>query len=266
MTAGGDRFSAGGDRSEDRTAGRAARFGASVRAKVTSGVRSGADEVVRGGLDQLVRRNLRGVWTAGDVPTGPAVWAANHHSWWDFFVAAAATRAAGRDDVGVLMDATNVGRRGLYDRAGVVPTDRLRTAVDMLRAGMLLVVFPEGRLWPTGPLRPTAPGARWLADKSGAALHAVATRVVLRAQQAPEAYLDISPAIPAIPSTPVHRAPWSIGAEDGADALTAELSARLAALDHALAEADPERPLPGFRPVVTGVRSWNERFARREEQ
>lgn len=244
--------------------GRAARFGANVRTKVTSGVRTGAEEVVRGGLDQLVRRNLRGVWVAGAVPTGPAVWAANHHSWWDFFVAAAATRAAGRDDVGVLMDATNVGRRALYDRAGVVPTDRLRTAVDMLRDGMLLVVFPEGRLWPTGPLRQTAPGARWLAEKSGAALHAVATRVVLRAQQAPEAYLDISAAIPAAPA---RREPWiSSTDEERADALTTDLSARLADLDEALASADPERPLPEFRAVVTGVRSWNERFARREDQ
>lgn len=277
MTVGDDRFSVGDDRPEDRTAGRAARFGATVRAKVTSGVRTGTEEVVRGGLDQLVRRNLRGVWVSGDVPSGPAVWAANHHSWWDFFVAAAAARAAGRDDIGVLMDATNVGRRALYDRAGVVGTDRLRTAVDMLRSGMMLVVFPEGRLWPAGGLRETAPGARWLAEKSGAALHAVATRVVLRAQQAPEAYLDISPPLP----PPPVDGTWPTGGGGGngphataarwtgagaIDPLTAELSARLATVDDALATADPERPLPGFRAVVTGVRSWNERFARREEQ
>lgn len=231
---------------------RAARLGAVVRSRVSAGVRSGAEDVLRGGLDQLVRRNLRGVWTSGVVPSGPAVWAANHHSWWDFFAAAAALRARGRDDVGVLMDATNVGRRALYDRVGVVPTDRLRTAVDMLRSGMVLVVFPEGRLWPRGPLRETAPGARWLADRSGAALHAVATRVVLRAQQAPEAYLDLSPAVPSGAAEP--------------DKLTAELTRRLADLDAALATADPERPLPGFDQVVSGVRSWNERFARRAER
>lgn len=236
---------------DDRLPGRAARLGAVVRTRVSAGVRSGAEDVLRGSLDQLVRRNLRGVWTSGAVPSGPAVWAANHHSWWDFFVAAAALRARGREDVGVLMDATNVGRRALYDRVGVVPTDRLRTAVEMLRGGMVLVVFPEGRLWPAGPLRDTAPGARWLADRSGAALHAVATRVVLRAQQAPEAYLDISPAV-------------SDGVADATGGVVAgELARRLATLDGVLATADPELPLPGFDEVVTGVRSWNERFVRR---
>lgn len=250
-----DRSGAG--RTTDRVVDRAARAGAAVRARVTAGVRDGAEDVVRGGLDQLVRRNLRGVWVRGQVPAGPAVWAANHHSWWDFFAAASALRAGGRQDVGVLMDATNVGRRALYDRVGVVPTDRLRTAVELLRTGMVLIVFPEGRLWPTGPLRETAPGARWLAERSDAALHAVATRVVLRAQQAPEAYFDISPALPV-----GDRA----STDQRSDGLATELSRRLAVVDDALATGDPERPLPGFTEVVTGVRSWNERFGRQADR
>ncbi|WP_111766050.1 lysophospholipid acyltransferase family protein [Nakamurella deserti] len=219
------------------------RAASQLRGRVAGSVRVGAEGALRGGIDQLVRRNLRGVWVAGELPTGPCVWAANHHSWWDFFVAAAALRAAGRRDVGVLMEAGNVGRQSLFESVGAVGTDQLRTAVEMLRDGLVLVVFPEGELRPAGPVGPVRPGARWLADRSGASLRAVATRVLLRGQQAPEGYLRVS--APLTPDDDLGRA----------------LADGVAGLDAALAAADPMQALPGFRAAVTGVRSWNERFA-----
>ncbi|MEJ7650473.1 MAG: 1-acyl-sn-glycerol-3-phosphate acyltransferase [Nakamurella sp.] len=213
-----------------------------LRGRIAGPVNAGAGTVLRGGIDQLVRRNLRGVFLDGELPAGSCVWAANHHSWWDFFAAAAALRAAGRHDVGVLMDAENVGRQSLFRQVGVVGTDRLRTAAEMLGDGWVLVVFPEGELRAPGPLGDIRPGARWLADRSGADLRTVATRVVLRGQQAPEAYLRLS------------------GALASADDVAIVLDADLRALDRSLATADPMQPLPGFRSVVTGVRSWQERF------
>ena len=95
-----------------RTCRRSATLGEGHRSAegVRRAVTGSAQTLLRGGLDQLVRRNLRGVWVQGVLPTGSCVWAANHHSWWDFFVAAAALRDAGRLDVGVLMDAGNIGR------------------------------------------------------------------------------------------------------------------------------------------------------------
>lgn len=212
------------------------------RERIVGSVNSGAESALRGGIDQLVRRNLRGVWAAGELPSGACVWAANHHSWWDFFAAAAALRSSGRRDVGVLMQAGNVGRQALFRQVGVVGTDRLRTAVAMLRDGLVLVVFPEGDLRPPGPVGPVRPGARWLADASGASLRAVATRVVLRGQQAPEAYLRLSE--PLIPTDDVETV----------------LAHEVRALDDALTSADPMEPLAGFRSVVPGVRSWQERF------
>jgi len=44
------------------------------------------------GLTRLVRRGLPGVWVRGELPVSAATWAANHHSWWDGFVAAAVLR------------------------------------------------------------------------------------------------------------------------------------------------------------------------------
>jgi len=194
-------------------------------------------------LDQLVRRNLRGVWVRGELPTRAAIWAANHHSWWDYFVARAALRAAGRTDVGVLMDPANIPSRKLFGWAGAVGSDRLRTAAELTLSGGVLAIFPEGQLRAPGPLGAVRPGAAWLARRTGATPLAVATRVVLRGHQAPEAYLDIVP-VPA------------------AAGLPEVLAGRLADLDRTLAEADPAHPLPGYRQVVPGVRSWSERISR----
>ena len=194
-------------------------------------------------LDQLVRRNLAGVWVRGTLPDGPAVWTANHHSWWDFFAAHAALRAAGRSDIGVLMDPRTISSRPAYAWAGVVGSDRLRTAETLLQSGSVLIVFPEGELRRPNGLGPLRPGARWLAARTGVPLLAVATRVVLRGQQAPEAYLDVC----------------LVG--DDAD-LGTVLGGRLAALDDELAVAEPEPPVPGFRLAVGGSPSWSDRIRR----
>jgi 1-acyl-sn-glycerol-3-phosphate acyltransferase len=133
------------------------------------------------------------------------------------------------------MDPANIGSRRMFGWAGAVGTDRLRAALDVLRSGGVLVLFPEGELRAPGPLGPVRPGAAWLAQRAGAPTLAVVTRVVLRGHQAPEAYLDISPAV---------------------------LASRIEAVDAELAGADPSHPVPGYRPVVKGVRSWSERMSR----
>ncbi len=193
-------------------------------------------------LDQLVRRNLRGIWVRGELPSGAAVWTANHHSWWDYFAAAGAQRAAGHPNVAVLVDAATMRRPGALRMAGVVLTTEVRSALQRLASGAVLVVFPEGALRPAGPVGECRPGARWLADRAGVPLLVVATRVLLRGNQAPEAYLEVSPA--------TRAAGRSAGGPGD----------RAGRLDAELAGADPMAALPGFRRVVRGVRSWNERF------
>ena len=204
----------------------------------------GTETALRTGLDQLVRRNLRGVWVRGDLPAAGAVWASNHHSWWDFFVAVAAFRSTGRVDVGVLMSPDNIGHRDLFRAIGAVGVDELRSAVEMVAGGMVMIVFPEGELRPSGPLGTTRPGAAWLAERAGVPLLPVATRVLLRGQQAAEAYLDVGVSVA------------------GTD-LEPALAERLVHLDGRLATENPEVALDGFTQLVTGVRSWHERFGGR---
>lgn len=193
------------------------------------------------GFEQLVRGGLRGVWTRGDVPAGAFVWAANHHSWWDGFVANAVLRHD-KHPAALLMDAANLERFSFLANAGVVAADRPRAALASLQAGSALVVFPEGELRAAGDVGPVARGASWLARAAGVPIVLAATRVVLRGQQSPEAYVDLTVA-------------------SGAD-LQTELGGRVRALDAELASSDPTLPLTGFTCVLKGRPSWDERISR----
>lgn len=196
----------------------------------------------RRACEHLVRRGLRGVWLRGELPAGPFVWAANHHSWWDPFVAAAVLGRLDRDPA-LLMDQDNLGRFGLARLLGAFGTRELRRGLDHLRRGRVLIVFPEGELLPPGPLGPLAGGAAWYARTAGVPLCAVATRVVLRGHQAPEAYLSMS----------------TVDERD----LGPRLGAELEILDELITTADPRAPLPGFCRQLPGRRSWDERWPNR---
>jgi 1-acyl-sn-glycerol-3-phosphate acyltransferase len=194
------------------------------------------------GFEQLVRRGLRGVWLRGELPADGCVWAANHHSWWDGFLAAEVLRQQ-RRPAALLMQGDNLSDYRFLTAIGVLSTGRLRQALQSLRDGRVLVIFPEGDLRPAGPLAELAPGAGWLARRAPAALVPVAVRVAVRGHQYPEGLVDIGP-----PCT--------------ADRLAAELTERLAGLDAAIAGADPREPLPGFVRVISGRPSWDERIDR----
>jgi hypothetical protein len=192
--------------------------------------------------EHVVRRGLRGVWVCGEPPAGPFVWAANHHSWWDPFLAAVVLGQWGRL-MAVLMDQGNLERFPVARLLGAFGAAQPRRGLDHLRDGRALVVFPEGQLRPPGPLGPLDRGAAWYARTAGVPLCAVATRVVLRGHQAPEAYLSLSTVD-------------YLGLERG-------LAAQLDELDKAVAGCDPRRPLPAFTRLLDGRRSWDERWPAR---
>jgi 1-acyl-sn-glycerol-3-phosphate acyltransferase len=206
---------------------------------------------MRRALDLVVHAGLRGVWLRGALPRGPFVWAANHHSWWDPFVAMVLLHRLGRRP-SVLMRQENLQRYAFARRLGVFGTGEHRRGPALLRAGRVLVIFPEGGLRPAGQPGTLAQGAAWFALKAGVPLCAVAARVLMRGQQWPEAYVSVAE---------LDRRPG----EDSAT-VTARLARRLADqladLARLDAGADPRLALPGFTPVVTGRWSWDERIDR----
>jgi hypothetical protein len=197
-------------------------------------------------LRLTVRGGLAGVWVRGRLPPGPVVWAANHHSWWDVFIAGELLAGAGRHMV-LLADATNMRRYRFARRIGVVGTDELRAALAAVRGGAVLVVYPEGRLLPAGPPGPLAPGAAWSAARAPARLCSVTVRVQMRGGQYPEAYVMFS----------------EVDTDGPVPEVTSRLHQRLCQdlgeVDHLCTQTDPRQPLPGFSRVVRGRRSWDQR-------
>jgi hypothetical protein len=204
-------------------------------------------EMMRHGFHAMVRRNLRGVWIRGDLPTGPFVWAANHHSWWDPFVAEVVLRGAGRRGCLIMLE-QNLRRFGFARRLGVFGTDEPRRGLDLLGDGRVLVIYPEGELRPAGRVGAIADGAAWYAHRADVPLCAVGTRVLLRGQEAPEAYLS--------------AAVVDVGGQirDATRRLAEELDRLVSEVDTLTRVEDPRAPLPGYRMVLRGRRSHDERI------
>lgn len=193
------------------------------------------------GFNQMVRTNLRSVNVRGRLPPAPVIWAGNHHSWWDAFVASTVLRRENHP-MTLVMDAENLKSFGFLKPLGLVPSDRPRLGLQALRDGKTLVILPEGELLGPGPMRPLHRGAGWFAEHTGAPLVPVSLRVVFRGQQHAEALVDLG--APVAPAD-----------------LAAAMSAQLTALDELIATADPREPLPGFRQVLSGRRSFDERIS-----
>jgi 1-acyl-sn-glycerol-3-phosphate acyltransferase len=201
-------------------------------------------------VSRMVRRRLRGVWTRGRPVRGPAVWAANHHSWWDPFVGTAVARKLGMRSC-VLMLQENLDRFRFARVIGAFGTGNLRRGLSYLEEGRILLVYPEGRLMPPGRLGPLAEGAAWYALTARVPLYAVACRVVMRGNDSAEAYLTFRE----VPVDPETRASVT-------RRLAGTLDSELRSLDVSVAEADPRLPLDGFERALAGRRSPDERMRR----
>lgn len=197
-------------------------------------------------LRLTVRGGLAGVWTRGQLPSGPTVLAANHHSWWDPFIAVELAARARRQPV-LLTDAGSLHRYRFARRLGAVGTDEPRSGLAALRNGAVLVLYPEARLLPAGPPAPLAAGAAWFAQRAPARLCSAAVRVLLRGGQYAEAYVVLS----------------EVTVTGSREAVTRRLHDQLrhdlAELSQLTMEADPRLPLPGLHGAVRGRRSWDER-------
>ncbi|HEU5039207.1 MAG TPA: 1-acyl-sn-glycerol-3-phosphate acyltransferase, partial [Gemmatimonadales bacterium] len=180
-------------------------------------------------------------------------WAANHHSWWDPFTGTALARELGLRSC-VLMLQDNLDRFRFAGAIGAFGTSHLRRGLSYLDDGRVLLVYPEGRLMPPGPLGPLAEGAAWYALAARVPLYAVACRVVMRGNVAAEAYLsfrEVSSERPPATRDLVTRR------------LARTLDEELRSLDLSISTSEPRLPLDGFSLVIRGRLSPDERIERR---
>jgi 1-acyl-sn-glycerol-3-phosphate acyltransferase len=200
-------------------------------------------------MQRALRRGLAGVWTLAEapLPAGGAVLIANHHAWWDVYLAWAIAARHGRPS-GAIMDDAQLARFPFFRHLGVVSTREPRAAARRAAAGAWLMVYVEGALRSPGPLGPTREGAAALARWANVPLLPVAIRVVMRGADRPEAYLRFAAPLP--PGTPHGEA-------------IAALAALLGRLDDDLrAATDPEAPLAAYHPWWPAAARDHERIGR----
>ncbi|WP_240741733.1 1-acyl-sn-glycerol-3-phosphate acyltransferase [Deinococcus sp. KSM4-11] len=198
-----------------------------------------ATALLRASIRQSVRSGLGGVWLRGPLPTGGAVLAPNHHSWWDGYVLRELGWWVGAD-FRVLMTGRQLSRFPFLRRLGALDAREMRAAVRAAQEGAWVIVFPEGAVQPAATLRAVQPGAAWIARQAHAALIPVGLRVVMRGGQWPEAYVRLGPPVTA-------------------DGLGAGMRHELAALDAELQGSDPEQPLAGYLRISRGRASTSDR-------
>lgn len=194
--------------------------------------------LLRRSIRSSLRRGLAGVWVRGEAPTGGAVLAPNHHSWWDAYLLGGLADGLGQD-CRFLMSERQLARFPFLHAVGAADKRELRALLRAARSGAWVVVFPEGAIRPAGRVGAVQPGAGWLARQAGAALVPVGLRVVMRGGQWPEAFVRF-------------------GAACGAADLQGQLNAVLAALDADLLAADPDQPPAGYLRWMRGRASLSD--------
>ncbi|MEZ0322122.1 MAG: lysophospholipid acyltransferase family protein [Thermus sp.] len=195
---------------------------------------------VEGLLWASLKGGLRGVYLRGELPKEAVVLTMNHHSFYDGHLVWLLGRLA-RRRISLLVAEENLRAFPVLSLAGALPAGRVREALRRLRRGEWVALFPEGSMGYPGALGPLRPGAGWLARKAGVRVLPVAARVAFRGFAHPEAFLWVGP--PLAPE------------ED----LASYLGTLLAELDGLLAQTHPRAAPEGFREVVRGRRSLEER-------
>jgi 1-acyl-sn-glycerol-3-phosphate acyltransferase len=198
--------------------------------------------IVGGFLLLSLKGSLRGVYLKGEVPEGPLVLAMNHHSFFDGHLVWFLARRHGHP-VSLLVAEENLKAFPVLGLLGALEARRVREALRRLREGAWVALFPEGEMRYPGPLGPLRPGAAWLARRAGVPLLPVASRVVLRGFEHPEAFLLLGKPLP----------------PEGD--LKGALGGVLQELDETLRKTHPREVPEGFREVLRGRRSLEERLS-----
>lgn len=192
---------------------------------------------------QTLKRGLRGVWVRGNLPVGPCVLAPNHHSWWDTYVWPVLLWREERRMAAPMLD-YRVKEFFFMPYLGIQPASKPRQTLKALRQGATVLIFPEGQLQPPAKLGELQRGSAWLSQQSGYPLVPAVLRVVLRAEEMPEAYVWFG--------SPV---------EPDTQQLSQRLSQMLGQLDQEFHSHHPEQPLPNFSLLIKGRSSTQERTA-----
>ena len=203
----------------------------------------------------IIRRSLRsglhGVYTQGDwdaLPRQGYIIAANHHSWWDGYLAWLIKQRVAQP-LGGLMGAAQLSRFRFFRRMGVLSQREVREALRRLGQGEIVLIFCEGRVRPAGEVKKVEEGVAFLAQKANVPVYPLALRVVMRGAQHPEALMVLGERLEPLKD----RTALS-------EEVKEKLNALLGGIDQTLQSADPEAPPPSYEAWLEGPKSFHKRM------
>lgn len=202
-------------------------------------------------IRRSLRRGLHGVYSRGrwdTLPESGYIIAANHHSWWDGYLAWL-TQQRVAQPLGGMMGEAQLSRFRFFRRMGVLSPKEVREALRRLERGEVLFVFCEGKIRPAGEVREVEAGVAFLAQKANVPVYPLALRTAMRGAQHPEAFVVLGERL----EPRADRATLS-------EALRGSLNTLLGEVEQTLQSIDPEAPPPGFEPWLTGPKSFHERI------
>jgi 1-acyl-sn-glycerol-3-phosphate acyltransferase len=197
-----------------------------------------------------VRTAFRGVWVRGELPSseGGLLCYLNHSSFWDGFIVHQLAQVAGWDGYAVMEEA-NLSRYPFHRRIGAFSVRRgeAKSALETLRyaardvlrrPGAAVMIFPEGELrGGAGPLQPLRGGVEALARLARVRSVPIALRYAFLEHEHPDVLIEV-----------------------GAPHAAAPLEHYAAELATVYARVNAATSLDGFRRVITGRRSVQERW------
>jgi 1-acyl-sn-glycerol-3-phosphate acyltransferase len=139
---------------------------------------------------RTLQTGLYALWQRGDwekLPTSAVILAANHPSWWDFYLFWFVKKKLNRPMNGMMREDT-LQTFPFFRSLGVISRTEVREALRGLKRGESLQIFPQGEMH-QGGITEAHEGVAFLAQKSDVPIYPVVLRLVVRGAQQPEAFV-----------------------------------------------------------------------------
>lgn len=203
-------------------------------------------------IQRALKTKLNAIWAKGnwsDLPKDGFIFAVNHHSWWDVYLALLMHKQLKRK-ISAIMDDTQLNTFKFFRNLGAVGRKEIREAIKRLKQGHMFFIFPEGDLQQNGTVKHLERGVTFLAKTSNTSIYPLVFKVVMRGAQHPEAFILLG-----------EKLELSHDEETDLLALKNALNDLLSQVDSTLATTHPEKAPEEFERWLAGQASVSERMS-----
>ncbi len=226
-------------------------FGLALWRRLTSLIERCIARVLPFMMMRTLHTGLHAVWQRGaweSLPKTAVIFAANHPSWWDFYLFWFIKKKLQRPMNGMMREDT-LETFPFFRSLGVISRSEVREALRGLKRGESLQIFPQGEMH-QGGITNIREGVAFLAEKSAVPIYPVALRLVVRGAQQPEAFVVLG--------EPLH---FSGTRSEFLERLKKSMDGLLEKIDETVVTTPPEANPEGFSNWLPEKKRFDKRIA-----